>query len=424
MPSGTKRQQRTERIGCLDTGFGKVYLERRNGGPNIYARTHIKGGHAIYNTKKTNERDARVEAGWWFQDLYKQAQTETLHGHKFTDVAERCLYWLETTKRGEISDGQIRNYKQKWSVLNGSASDEPGTWADLFNDDLKIEDIDYTWLSQFRLVRKQWATNKRGTTITNATLRKDMLFFRLVFKYAIEVEKIIAKMPAFPEWRGTFAVAKNPTPHLSLGEYMMLVSVAKERMNEPDLNPRTRRQREELLMFVLISVCSALRVGEAESITWADCEKGKMTSGGEVLDCVRMWVFGKHGKAKNEREKAIGLYHAVEASDHLKAARPDAKPTDKLFLENHRDGLRDLYQSAGLWEVRRDNGTIAYRTAKSFRHTGISLWRAWSKNPDIDEIATWARTRRVHIEDWYNQNPVEKAVPNIVALRTPKRALP
>src|SRR5690349_18457331 len=124
----------------LDTGLGKVYFERRNGGDNIYCRTHIKGGYKLHNTKKLTLAEARTECARWFQRLYAEAQTKAIHGHKFKDVADACVKWIAENKRGELSDGQIRNIRQKWDVLSGAKADKPQPWHAMF-DNLNIEDI-------------------------------------------------------------------------------------------------------------------------------------------------------------------------------------------------------------------------------------------------------------------------------------------
>jgi len=375
----------------------------------ISTRTYIQGGYETTCTGKTNERDAREAAGRWFLDLYKQSQTTRLHGRLFLDVVDEFLKWLDETKRGELSDGQIRNYKQKWSLFKDH--------DDEFFVGKKLEDIDHQFLVKLRDERKK-DTNKAGQPISNATIRKDLLFVRMVLGYAMEVGKYIDTLPMFPAFRGIYAVESNPTPYLTLKEYLLLLKHAKERIREHGLNPRVRRQREELLWYVMICVCAALRPGEAEGIRWSDCEKGTLKSGGETLHTVKMWVLGKHGRRSNKREPTVGLYHAVKGYDNLKAMRRDAIPNDFIFIENHRAGLTDLFKAAGLWTVQRDNREVR-RTAESFRHTGISLFRLYSQNPNIDDIAEWARTSGDMVRNFYNQNPLESAVERIAAWKKP-----
>ena len=62
------------------------------------------------------------------------------------------------------------------------------------------------------------------------------------------------------------------------------------------------------------------------------------------------------------------MFGAVSAFKAMQAARPDAKPDDKLFTENHREGIKELLTKAGL----RSDTDGKTRDAKSLRQTGIS----------------------------------------------------
>lgn len=400
MEDAPKRQQKTERLQPpIETGFGKVYLERRNGSPLLTARTFIQGAYKTWNTGERYEKDARKTAAKQFLDFYLKSQTEHLHGHLFSEVADRFLEWVDSTKKGEISDGQRTQYRIKWKVL------EP------YFADLKIKDVDHKFLVSLRDRRSKEKT-QFGSDVKASTLQKDLTFVRLVLRYALEVEKCIDRLPQFPRFRGEFAVEPSPTPYLTLKEYLRLFDEAKAQTKKKGLNPRTKRQREELYCFVLICVCAALRVGEAHSIRWMDCERTTLKNGEPAI---KMFVFGKHSKRTGKREEAYGLYHAVGAYEYLKKRRPDAKPTDKLFIEKHRDGVSRLLELAKL----RDTKDGQKRTAKSFRHTGISLWLRFSQNASVEDIAIWARTSPEMVRSWYNQNPVLDSVERIAAFRKP-----
>lgn len=49
-------------------------------------------------------------------------------------------------------------------------------------------------------------------------------------------------------------------PLLSHAQWVVVRELAKARLAEPDLNSRTRRQRQELYAFVVLCVGAALRV--------------------------------------------------------------------------------------------------------------------------------------------------------------------
>ena len=145
---------------------------------------------------------------------------------------------------------------------------------------------------------------------------------------------------------------------------MKLRKLGKARIAEEDLNPRTQRQRQELYWFMLISVGAALRVGEAYSLRWRDCELITLNDK-DNTEAVHMKVLGKHSRG-GHREEAYGMFGAVSAFKAMQKARPEAKPDDPLFTENHREGIKELLREAKLWEDP-DGRT---RDAKSLRQTG------------------------------------------------------
>jgi hypothetical protein len=133
---------------------------------------------------------------------------------------------------------------------------------------------------------------------------------------------------------------------------------------------------------------------------------------GTAEQAVKMLVLGKHSKG-GQREVAWGVLGAVYAFKAMRAARPDAKPEDPLFLEKHRDGMNELLTKA---ELRADPKTGRTRDAKSLRPTGISM-RLDRQDISYREAARWARTSAAMIEKFYDQNHPEKSVERIVGFR-------
>jgi hypothetical protein len=187
--------------------------------------------------------------------------------------------------------------------------------------------------------------------------------------------------------------------------------LGKARVDEPDQNPRSQRQRQELYWFMLISVGAALRVGEAYSLHWRDCELIKLNDP-DHTEAVHMQVLGKHSRG-GKREEAYGMFGAVTAFKAMKAARPEAKPDDKLFTENHREGMKELLIKAKL----RTDADGQTRDSKSLRQTGISLRLELGPNPDYRDIAKWARTSPAMIAAFYDQTHPQLSVERIVGFR-------
>jgi hypothetical protein len=221
------------------------------------------------------------------------------------------------------------------------------------------------------------AKTRDGKLVRRATLKKDMDFVRLVLRHAKEIEKCIDAVPAFPSFRGeAWEVVPNPRPFLDHDQWVKLRKLGKARISEPGLNPRTVRQRQELYWFMLMSVGAALRVGEAYSLRWSDCELITLDDK-DHPEAVHMRVLGKHSRGR-QREDAYGLFGAVSAFKAMKSERSDAKPNDPLFLENHREGMKELLDKAGL----RYDKEGRTRDSKSLRQTRISLRLELGPNPD------------------------------------------
>jgi integrase len=390
------RRQTTETLQKLYDG--KLRLERRNGASVISARTFLQGKLIRKSTGERTLHAATKIATDWYLDLRDRIRHgEDLHGKSFAEVAEAFLLHAELVR--EVSEGQRRNYRQKWNLLK-----------DAFNG-VKVANVDAKFLLTLREKRSQIKT-RNGKSIKPATLKKDIDFVRLVLRHAKHIEKCLDELPEFPSFRGgEWEIVPSPRPFLDYAQWVKVRDLAKERMNEPDLNPRTRRQRHELYWFMLICVGAALRVGEAYSLRWKDCELIKLGDK-DHTEAVHMKVLGKHSRG-GHREEAYAMFGAVNAFKNMRASRPDAKPDDPLFLENHREGIKELLIRAGL----RTDKEGRTRDSKSLRQTGISLRLDLGPNPDYRDIAKWARTSPAMIATFYDQTHPLQSVERIVGFR-------
>lgn len=398
MPDTPPRQTTTTIKKLMD---GKLRLERRNANPNIYARTYIQGKSLVYRTRETRIVEASNTATDWYLGLLERVRKgEQLHGVLFAQVVEKFLAHADQVR--SVSEGQRRNYRQKWQLLKPHF------------DNVKVADIDARFLLELRQKRAD-ATTKNGTRVKPTTLKKDLVFVRLVLQHAKEWEKCLKELPQFPSFRGdAWAVIPSPRPFLNHTQWTKVRNLAKERADEQELNPRTKRQRQELYWFLLMCVGAALRVGEAYSVRWKDCELTTVIDqDGKEQDAILMMVLGKHSRG-GRREEVYGLFGAVSAFKMMRAARPDAKPDDALFTENHREGMKELLTAA---ELRTDKDGRT-RDAKSLRQTGISLrLDLGPANPDYRDIAKWARTSPAMIATFYDQTHPKASVGRIAGSR-------
>jgi len=377
---------------------GKLRLERRNGASIISARTFLQGKLVQKSTGERTLHAATKIATDWYLDLRDRTRRgEHLHGRTFAASAEAFLEHADLLR--EVSEGQRRNYREKWALLKSHF------------EDVKITDVDARFLLALRETRSK-AKAKNGRPIKPGTLKKDMDFIRLVLKHAKNIEKNISDLPYFPSCRGeSWEVIPSPRPFLDHAQWVKVRKMGKARITEPGLNPRAQRQRQELYWFMLISVGAALRVGEAYSLRWRDCELVTLNDK-DHTEAVHMKVLGKHSRG-GRREEAYGMFGAVTSFKAMQVARPEAKPDDPLFTENHREGIKELLKEAKL----REDAEGRTRDAKSLRQTGISLRLDLGPNPDYRDIAKWARTSPAMIASFYDQTHPQQSVERIVGFR-------
>lgn len=391
-----RRQQRTETLAKLYEG--RLRLERRNGAPRIFARTYLQGKNIVKSTGEiTIPAATRVATDWYLELRDRIRKGEQLHGRTFAEMAESFVKHADYQR--EVSEGQRRNYREKWNLLKEHF------------EGVKVTDIDTAFLLALRDQRSK-AETRSGDHVKPATLKKDMDFVRLVLRHARSIEKCLDEIPEFPSFRGSaWEVVPSPRPFLNHDQWVKVRNLGKKRMNEEGLNPRTRRQRQELYWFMLICVGAALRVGEAYSLRWRDCELVTLEDEART-EALHMRVLGKHARG-GQREEAYGMFGAVSAFKAMREERPGAQPDDPLFTENHREGIKELLKAAGL----RENEEGRTRDSKSLRQTGISLRLELGPNPDYRDIAKWARTSPGMIAAFYDQTHPRQSVERIVGFR-------
>ena len=287
----------------------------RSSRENIDSKDH--GG--AHGPRRHENRDRLVS------ELRDRARKgEDLHGKSFAEMAEAFIEHADEMR--EVSEGQRRNYRQKWNLLKAH-----------FNG-VRVTNVDAKFLLHLRETRSK-ATAKNGAPVKPATLKKDIDFVRLVLRHAKSIEKCLDELPEFPSFRGeAWEVVPSPRPFLDHDQWVKLRKLGKARISEADLNPRSKRQRQELYWFLLISVGAALRVGEAYSLRWRDCEL--ITLGDkDSTEAVHMRVLGKHSRG-GKREEAYGMFGAVSAFKAMQAARP-RRQARRPAVSGTQDGERN-----------------------------------------------------------------------------------
>src|ERR1700675_1372827 len=212
---------------------GKLRLERRNGAAIISARTFLQGKLVQKTTGERTLHAATKIATDWYLDLRDRTRRgEHLHGRAFAASAEAFLEHAGQVR--EVSEGQRRNYRQKWALLKPHF------------EGVKVNDVDTHFLLALRETRSK-AKTRDGKPVRPATLKKDIDFVRLTLRYANQIEKCLDELPEFPSFRGeAWEVTPNPRPFLDHEQWVKLRKLGKARIDESDQNPRSKRQRQEL----------------------------------------------------------------------------------------------------------------------------------------------------------------------------------
>jgi len=390
---------------------GRVLLERLPHTRNISARVYIQGRLVRKSTRTANVREARKIATHWWEELrVRDRRGERLHVETFADVSVKHLARRKQDADAKtLSAGQYRNLVQKDALL-----------APLIGSRL-ITEVDEQFLLTLRERREQ-ATNKKGDPITQSTIKKDFIFIHSVMVFARDTLKVIAVVPANPPFRGEKAIVRQGRPFLTQDEYKTLTKLAKSQAEQPGQNLRSQRQRLSLYRFILLSVGGALRVSEAESVRWCDCEETMvLTPQGGEEPAVLMYVSGKHARG-GSREAAYVMFGGVWAFQQMKMEHEirvnNADDTELLFAESHREGMKRLLKDAGLYEYRDPKtGRMRTRDRKSLRPTAITMRLDRGENISYRAIAAWARTSSAMVEDYYDQLHPAQAAGEVATFR-------
>lgn len=133
-------------LATLDVG--KLRLERHNGAPKIFARAFVQGKLVVRTTgEQTLPAATKVATDWYLELRDRMRRGERLHGRSFAYCADAFLEHADLLR--EVSDGQRKNYEEKWNLLKEHF------------DGVKVTDVDTKFLLELREKRSR-KQNKNG----------------------------------------------------------------------------------------------------------------------------------------------------------------------------------------------------------------------------------------------------------------------
>ncbi len=353
-----------------------LLLEERKGAKHYKVRGLLNGKYHFKNTEETDYQKAKRVALSWFRSLERNSTGNPDSGSMW-DVAEGFLLSVD-------KPGKQKNYRVKWNKIRG------------FFTAMDVRDVTSKVLNDFVKTRKAQPT-KSGGKISSHTVQKDLVTIRQILNWAA-LEMLIDTIPVFPS-AGT--IDKNPRPWLEPHEWQRLLYLAKQRISEPKLNPRTKEQRKELYDFMMMMVHSCARVDEIRAVRVGDCKVKELTEEERRQRSLQEKVDIKHYldmriKGKTGVRDAVAWSGAVTSYRRL-VARGQLGPNDLLFKEHHRDGFRELLELAGL----RHDAIGNPRNFKSLRSTGLMLRIKDNPQVNLKLLADNAGTSVAMLDTFY-----------------------
>ncbi len=241
---------------------------------------------------------------------------------------------------------------------------------------------------------------------------------RLVLRYAKHIEKCLDDLPEFPSFRGeaweVVSVAAAVPQSRAMGQGAQAGKVPHRRSGPESAHATTAagavlvhadlRRRRTARRRGLFPALARLRAHHAER---------------QGPDRSRPHVGARQALA---RRKTGGRLRHVRRGDRVQGhAAPHGrmhKPDDPLFIENHREGIKELLIKAEL----RSTPTAARGMRRASARPGFRCGLSSGPNPDYRDIAKWARTSPAMIATFYDQTHPQLSVERIVGFR--KRSKP
>jgi len=335
----------------------KLRLERRSSSRYWQARVYADGRIHQKSTEHPELRSALRIAESWYRDLLGSTRA------------------LSPLAGAQDTMGQLFQQYKATLPTPGKRAQAAMRWGPIRQFWQVIRHADVTTRSFHEFYRWRRA---RTPAPSNSTLHKDCCLVRQILRYACE-QGLRDSMPLVPRFG---SIGRNPRPWLTQDEWETVWGLAMERVDAAT-NPRTKRQRQDLLDFIVFMVESMLRVNELRALTVGRCQpRGQAPNDYLLLD-----VMGKTG----HREAVAGGF----APEIYKRRAEGLKPSDKLFAHSQRDGFTELLLAANL----RVDQFAVKRNLKSLRSTAISF--ALLRGIPVDVVARNAGTSIQQVSGFY-----------------------
>jgi len=362
---------------------GRLHLYQQNDSKNWFWRTFLKEKkkYHVRSTGTDNLALAASIAETEYNKLRFQATTpDGTLAHGWDECERGFLNSLAHDASNRPS--RVRNYKVKLGIL-----------AQYFRT-YSIHTIKTKQIEEYLCWRKDTYKppykNYHSETVSNKTLRSDLLALRQVLKYA-KREEWIKVLPDFPK----LTVKPRPSGWFTSSEMVKLFKFTHEWMWQKDISSEESRRRAYVDCYIKWLVFTGMRIDEALEVRYQDVS---VALDAKPRPCLFVTVRGGKLSYIKEPTEMIGLHGALSAFEQLKKVMyplMNPRPTDLLFPLNPRDTVQMLLKATGL--SLDESGQR--RTAKSFRHTYIM--NSLLHDVDVFVLAKNCRTSVDMIQAYY-----------------------
>jgi integrase len=364
----------------------RLHLYQQNDSKNWFWRTFLKKERK-YHVRSTGTDNLSIAASIAEREYEKLlCQTTTPDGtvaHSWAECERGFLNFLATDESNRPS--RARNYRVKLGILRQYFH------AYLIHT-IKTKQIE-EYLRWRRDTYKPPYKNYHSETVSNKTLRSDLLALRQVLKYA-KREEWIKVLPDFPR----LTVRPRPSGWFTSPELVKLFQFTHQWIWEKGISTEEHRRRAYVDCYIKWLVFTGMRIDEALEVRFEDVN---VQLDAKPRPCLYVWVRGGKLQYRIGATEMIGLAGAVGAFEELKKVRyplyPGINPpsNDLLFPINPRETVQEILTKAELLFDEHKKR----RTAKCFRHSYIM--HSLRSKVDVFVLAKNCRTSVDMIEQYY-----------------------
>jgi integrase len=376
---------------------GRLHVYKRDGSRYWQCSTFLGDRNWRISTKTDSLSEAKDIAEDWYLGLRGKLKAGLLkHERTFRHAADQFRTEYEAITDGERNETYVKGH---WRRLN--------LYLLPFFGDLGISEVTRAKVQEYRIKRKNEVVKGKTTTPARSTLHQEIVTLRQVLKTA----ELHGWITAVPNLSAPYKTSGKIVHRawFSPEEYKQLYTATRARIENPKRKAHLQ-DYQDLHDLVLFMVNTGLRPDEVKRLEFRDVKIVDDYDSRQTI--LEIDVRGKRG---------VGFCKSMPGAVHpfeRIAARRKPKPTDRIFIKDHRILFNTILDEEELKFDREGQR----RTLYSLRHTYICL--RLMEGADVYQVAKNCRTSVKMIEEFYAshiKNMVDASVIN-VRKRRPRAA--